>query len=133
MRALVVGVLCAVALAGCGQLQNVTVEQIRTPDHLRKSGTIEKSISQIQQSLYDYGDKCRSPRGQITVNPSDHRKARVTSYMDGLTKDSAALLIELNQVGDTLTEYQGYTYYSNWTKILEQILYIMEGGLDCDK
>ncbi|MGG4774337.1 hypothetical protein ACLO87_06865 [Paenalcaligenes sp. Me52] len=132
MRKLMIGV-CVVALSGCAMFQNVKIDQLRTPENLRKSGTIEKSIPQIQQALYDYGDKCSTTGTPLAVNPSDPRKARFTTYIPGFTRDSAVLLVELNQVGDELTEYQGYTYYLTWKNRLDQILYIMGGGLDCDK
>lgn len=122
----VAGVL---VLAGCAQLQNVTVDEIRNPEYQRTEGEIAKTIPQIQRAMYDYGASCRNI-GQLAIDPSNSGRATYATFMPGITDASAALLIDLQEAGPN-TKYQGYTYYSTWAKRIEDAVYAMSGGKDC--
>lgn len=130
MRGFVAAVL-AFILAGCAQLQNVTVDELRAEKHKSAEGEIPLTIPQIQQTMYDYGEKCRSI-GNLSLNPGNPGRAMFVTYMPGLTDSSAAMLIDLQQVG-LATRYQGYVYYTTWKRHLDDALSIMRGQQGCTK
>lgn len=122
--------LMVVLLAGCGNFQNVTVSDLRTPENQRAKGTLNMSILQIQTALYKYGTICRS-LGSVDVDPSDAHRAQYTSYMPGLTKMSAATLVDFRQVGDHETRYTGYTYYRSAADLVTDVVSAIENPATC--
>ena len=118
-----------VVLAGCARSHDVTVDDIRAADHKRAEGEIAMGIPQIQQAMQNYGSTCES-LGPVTINPSNPGRAIYTGTTPGLTDSSAAILIDLQQVGTT-TRYQGYTYYKTGQDQLNKVLYVMGGGREC--
>lgn len=130
MRGLIV--VAILALTGCAQLQNVTVDEIRSEDHKRQEGKMPLSIAQIQQAMYDYGSNCRdiSP---LRVNPSRSDTATYTQYMPGLTDMSASVLIDLKEDSSGATQYMAYTYYESWASRASEVVEIMSGKKQCDK
>ncbi len=126
------GLFAALLLAGCGQLQNVTVSELRTPENLRKEGTINLSIAQIQQSLYDYGKSCR-PLSPLVINPSDPTRATYIVTMMGWSKASAAQVVDLREAAPGRTEYQAYTYYKPLNDHLDELITSMSDPTICSK
>ena len=124
-------VLCvALALAGCGNLQNISASDIRNPEHLRAETTFPLSIPQISQALYEHQKKCRDA-GTVVQNPGNPNEGLITVEMPGLSKASVALLIDLRQDG-SVTHAKGYTYYSTWKGHVENIFKAIKAPADCD-
>lgn len=131
MRVLLAVVALAL-LAGCAQLKNVTVSDLRSAEHKRQEGDFPLSITQIQQAMYEYGANCRDI-GPLRVDPSNESSATYTQYMPGLTDSSASLLIDLRQVSPGVTHYTAYTYYKGWDSRAVEVLDIMARKKQCNK
>lgn len=119
----------ALLLAGCGQLQNVNVADIRNPEHLRSERDFPLSVQQIADALYKYGTICRDLPA-LRVDPTDPRNAYLTFPMMGLSDSSAGAHMTFQQVGQA-THVKAYTYYSSWTHYVDRVYAAIEQPDKC--
>lgn len=110
-----------VTLTGCIAFQNLTTEDILRPEYLRRTATIEKTIPQIQQALYDYSAKC-SLMPALRINPSDPNSAILQTTTIGWTKQNPAIVIQLTQNGkQTKAEGYSYSYEFAWPTRMDEL------------
>lgn len=121
--------LVAAVLAGCGGLKNLTADEVRVPGNLRETREIPLTIGQIEQALYDHGQKCRDT-ARVVRNPSDPTRGYISMEMPGWSKMSVALLIDLQEKGRS-TSAQAYTYYTTWYRHVRAIFAAIENPSNC--
>lgn len=130
MKALLIAVLSAnVLLAGCGNMQNLTADDVRVPENLRAQVSIPKSIQELDAALAANAQRC-GPSARLTVNPADPSEAYYIASMPGLSKASVALIIDVKQRGATST-VRGYTYYRTWSDQITAIVATMQDPTTC--
>lgn len=119
---------CAL-LAGCGNMQNLTADDVRVPENLRATASIPKSIAELDAALAINAQRC-GPSARLTINPADATEAYYIASMPGLTKASVALIIDVKQEGAVST-VKGYTYYSTWKSQVEAVIATMQDPTTC--
>jgi hypothetical protein len=69
MKKLAIGTACALTLAACANLQNLSANDQRNPEHAGEKVHIDKTIPEIREALFEYVTNCRS-LGNISVDPT---------------------------------------------------------------
>lgn len=117
-------------LAGCASLQNLTANDIRKDEYLRRTEHIPVTISQANNAIGTYSIRCR-PYPKFVVNPENDKQATITFSMPGLSRSSVIAVIDANEYQDQ-TEITGYAYYSTYTKFIDRLVEIMQQPSNCD-
>jgi hypothetical protein len=108
-------------LSGCAGTQNISTSHLRSPEYLRKTITVDKSIRQIQTSMYDYQYNVRYAPPLI-INPANPFEALILYSIPGLSDSTTLMVIDLKEVGENKTLVEAYTYYAWDHHLIDSVL-----------
>ena len=95
-------------LTGCSAMQDLTVDDLKQPENLRREKAFSQTIAQIRKSIFDYSSKCDLQKN-IYVDPGNTNFGTISFEGMGLTRNNISVLIEFNQT-QIGTEAKGYSY-----------------------
>jgi hypothetical protein len=95
-------------LTGCSVLQNLSTEDVTKEEYLRRTETLAMTIPEIQQSLYNYGAKCKL-MPTLRINPTNPNLAILQTQTMGLTQLNPEIVLMFTQSGKE-TQIKSYSY-----------------------
>ena len=117
-------------LVGCVSFQNLTVDDLKKPENLRREKTYNLTIPKIQKAIFDYSEKCGLIE-KITTDPENSKYGKISIPAMGLTQLNVGTLIEFQEKGFE-TEVRVWSYHEHWTKIqADKILGAIENPIKC--
>lgn len=123
--------LSVFVLASCGAMQNLSTEDIIQPQYLRRSELLEMTISQIQQSIYDYSAKCTQLR-PLRVNPSNPTTALYVETTMGLSQANPGIVLVFNETGNqTKVDSYSYNYSFAWPGRIDNLNEAIKNPSQC--
>jgi hypothetical protein len=117
-------------LSACTAMQNLTVDDLKKPENLRREKVFSLTIPQIQKAIFDYSSKC-TPVKNIVVDPSNPKFGTIATDFTGLTQRNVGILIEFTETSRG-TEAKGYAHYAHWTeKGIDRTFLAIENPTTC--
>lgn len=124
-------ILLAIVLSACGAMQDLSTEDIIQPQYLRRSETLQMTIPQIQQAIYDYSAKCTQLLS-LRVNPSEMETALYVETTMGLSRATPGIVVVFHQKGDkTQAASYSYNYSFKWPGRINDIFEAIKNPSQC--
>jgi hypothetical protein len=122
--------LIACFLGGCVSMQNLTVDDLKKPENLRREKIYTLKISKIQKAIFEYSEKCGLIEN-IIVDPENSKYGKIAISTMGLTQLNVGTLIEFHEKEEQ-TEVKVWSFHEHWTKIqADKILGAIENPKSC--
>lgn len=130
-RFILVHLLTSTALlSGCAPFENVTANDIRTPEHAYKQVTLDMTMLQVRKAIFDYQRNCRSI-GDYDYDPTGTGRIFIAATAPGATKSSARYVIDLAGTPDGKTVVTSYSYFERDRPLIDKTLDAIKDPTNC--
>lgn len=128
--ALAVMFFLAVFLWACAPMQNLSVEDVRTPNKLVREGRINMPLEMAtycsQKTIYNCGQGV-----SISINPDDNKLGTIFVHGMGLTQANPYIIVDIADMGDHCV-YKGYSAMLTWNSLIDRYIQMINNCGKCE-
>jgi hypothetical protein len=122
--------IIAYFMIGCVAMKNLTIDDLKKPENLRREKIYNLKIPKIQKAIFEYSEKCGLIE-KIVIDPENSEYGKIAISTMGLTQLNVGTLIEFHEKEEQ-TEVKVWSFHEHWTKIqADKILGAIENPKIC--